>query len=56
MIQWRNLNIDPDWYIKELQIDLSAPKTGVLNLINKIKKEFPNVKSGYFNMFAVPGA
>ena len=51
MIQWRNLNIDPEWYLSEMGIDLSAPRIGVLNLMEKIKKEFPEVKFGYFNPF-----
>ena len=51
MIQWRNLNIDPEWYVKNMGIDLSAPRIGIFELITKIKDEFPEVKFGYFNPF-----
>ncbi|MBN3040840.1 MAG: radical SAM protein [Candidatus Omnitrophica bacterium] len=49
MIQWRNLNIDPQVYAKFLGRGKPSPR-GVLNLINTIKKEFPKLKHGYFNI------
>lgn len=49
MIQWRNFNIDPDWYLK--RIDLADPGEclGVKQLMDLIKEEFPHIKYGYFN-------
>lgn len=48
MIQWRNFNIDPDWYLELTNI---KPKNslGVKNLIEMLKKEFPHLHYGYFN-------
>jgi len=49
MIQWRNLNIDPDYYLKHIPYNKLKPQ-GVLCLLNTIKKEFPGLKHGYFNL------
>ncbi len=51
MIQWRNLNIDPDWYIEEMSIDLTAPRLGVHCVIEQARQTFPEVRFGYFNPF-----
>jgi len=53
MIQWRNLNIDPEWYIKVMGIDLSAPRINILTLMEIIKEEFPEVKFGYYNPYLI---
>jgi len=49
MIQWRNLNIDPDYYLKNIPHKKLKPQ-GVLCLLDTIKKEFPHLKHGYFNL------
>ena len=49
MIQWRNLNIDPDYYLKHIPYKKLKPQ-GVLCLLDTIKKEFPGLKHGYFNL------
>lgn len=49
MIQWRNLNIDPDYYLKHIPCKSFKPQ-GILCLVNRIKKEFPGLKHGYFNL------
>ena len=49
MIQWRNLNIDPDYYLKHIPHEKLKPQ-GVLCLLDTIKKEFPSLKHGYFNL------
>ena len=50
MIQWRNFNIDPDWYLGKIGvIESSAEMLGVKQLMDLIHEEFPNVKFGYFN-------
>ncbi|MFO8052552.1 MAG: radical SAM protein [Candidatus Omnitrophota bacterium] len=49
MIQWRNLNIDPAYYTSKIANNNLKP-TGVENLINTIRKNFPEIKMGYFNL------
>jgi len=49
LIQMRNLNIDPEWYLKMLRPDLSENKIGIRSLILRIRDEFPDVRLGYFN-------
>lgn len=50
MIQWRNFNIDPDWYLGKIGVlDSSNEMLGVKQLMQLIHEEFPNVKFGYFN-------
>jgi hypothetical protein len=49
MIQWRNFNIDPEWYLQTIPIDNREKTIGIFNLISKIRKEFPGLYHGYFN-------
>ena len=49
MIQWRNFNIDPDWYMRLINATDTGEIMGVKQLQDLIKEEFPNVKYGYFN-------
>ena len=49
MIQWRNFNIDPDWYLQTINLDNNESTIGINKLINMIKKEFPGLYHGYFN-------
>ncbi|HEY4148052.1 MAG TPA: radical SAM protein [Chitinophagaceae bacterium] len=49
MIQWRNFNIDPDWYLGKLGITETGECMGVKQLQELIHEEFPRVKFGYFN-------
>ncbi len=49
MIQWRNLNIDPAFYLKKISYKKYDSK-GLLFLINTMKQEFPALKMGYFNI------
>jgi len=49
MIQWRNLNIDPEYYLKNIPYKKLKPQ-GVLSLLKAVKKEFPRLKIGYFNL------
>lgn len=49
MIQWRNFNIDPDWYLGKLGITELKPGMGVRQMMVKIKQEFPHLAYGYFN-------
>lgn len=49
MIQWRNFNIDPDWYLGKIGVYETGDPIGVKQMMDLIKEEFPNVKFGYFN-------
>ena len=49
MIQWRNFNIDPDWYLGKIGITETGECLGVKQLMELIREEFPDLKFGYFN-------
>lgn len=48
LIQMRNLNIDPEWYLREM--DARGGKAmGILRLMERLKREYPALRFGYFN-------
>jgi len=49
MIQWRNFNIDPDWYLGRLGVTDTGEFMGLKQMMELIREEFPQVKFGYFN-------
>ena len=49
MIQWRNFNIDPDWYMERVGIEDTEETMGVKELMRRLREEFPELKFGYFN-------
>ncbi len=49
MIQWRNFNIDPDWYMGKIGMTDTGEMLGVKQMMDLIQEEFPNLKFGYFN-------
>jgi pyruvate-formate lyase-activating enzyme len=49
MIQWRNFNIDPDWYLGKINLYEAGDLLGIKQLQELIHEEFPKVKYGYFN-------
>ena len=49
MIQWRNFNIDPDWYLGRIGVTDTGEFLGVKQFMELIHEEFPEVKFGYFN-------
>ncbi|MDP9229815.1 MAG: radical SAM protein [Bacteroidota bacterium] len=49
MIQWRNFNIDPDWYMGKISVHDTGESLGMKQLLELIKEEFPGLKFGYFN-------
>jgi pyruvate-formate lyase-activating enzyme len=49
MIQWRNFNIDPDWYLGKIGCTETGDAMGVKNLMDLLREEFPLLKFGYFN-------
>jgi molybdenum cofactor biosynthesis enzyme MoaA len=46
LIQMRNLNIDPDLYLKEMG---GGQGIGIFQMIEILKKDFPSLQFGYFN-------
>jgi MoaA/NifB/PqqE/SkfB family radical SAM enzyme len=49
MIQWRNFNIDPDWYLGKIAVTETGECLGMKQLLQLIREEFPDLKFGYFN-------
>jgi hypothetical protein len=49
MIQWRNFNIDPDWYLGKIGVTETGEMWGVKQMMEMIREEFPDLKFGYFN-------
>lgn len=51
MVQWRNLNIDPDWYLDQVDQagEAGGKALGVANLLARIRRRFPRLRFGYFN-------
>jgi len=50
MIQWRNLNFDPVRYWKKMKsVAEHGEPIGMENLLNRVRRQFPNLKFGYFN-------
>ena len=48
MIQWRNLNIDPEWYWEAMK-PVDQDGIGIEKMITGIRKKFPKLRHGYFN-------
>jgi hypothetical protein len=49
LIQLRNLNMDPDWYLDTVAFRPSGRATGVLKWLGALSKDFPRLRFGYFN-------
>lgn len=49
MIQWRNFNIDPDWYLEKIDMPETGEFMGMKQMMELIREEFPDLKFGYFN-------
>jgi pyruvate-formate lyase-activating enzyme len=49
MVQMRNLNIDPDWYVETLGIGGEGEPIGILAWMKEMKKVRPELRYGYFN-------
>ena len=48
-IQLRNLNMDPEHYLKSIKFDHSSKSMGMTEWLVKIKEEFPSLQLGYYN-------
>lgn len=50
MIQTRNLNIDPDFYLDNIVGEEPLDRAvGIGPLITQLRRDFPNIKLGYYN-------
>ena len=49
MIQMRNLNIDPEVYVRVLPAGTHRRGLGVRRLMQDLKEKFPDLRFGYFN-------
>ncbi len=49
MIQWRNFNIDPDWYLGKIGVTELPEGMGIRQVLQSIRREFPHLAFGYFN-------
>ncbi|MGV8073588.1 MAG: radical SAM protein [Syntrophobacteraceae bacterium] len=49
LIQLRNLNIDPEWCLKNLKFRKKGKPIGIRRLIGRLKEQFPYLRLGYFN-------
>jgi pyruvate-formate lyase-activating enzyme len=49
LIQLRNLNMDPDWYLETVEYAPSAPPMGIRNWHAELQRLFPMLRFGYFN-------
>ena len=48
MIQTRNLNIDPDFYLDEIKFK-DSPALGIRRMIHNLETDFPGLRLGYYN-------
>jgi len=49
MIQWRNFNIDPDWYLGKIGVGETGDVLGMNQMLHLLREEFPRLKFGYYN-------
>ena len=49
MIQWRNFNIDPDWYLGRIGVTETSEPIGIRNIMEALRSEFPELRFGYYN-------
>jgi pyruvate-formate lyase-activating enzyme len=56
LIQMRNLNIDPEWYLRELNVSPGGNMLGIKQLMARLQSQFPHLRFGYFNPCLDPAA
>jgi pyruvate-formate lyase-activating enzyme len=56
LIQMRNLNIDPEWYLESIGYQPNGAKLGILTLMERLRQAFPHLQFGYFNPCLEPAA
>jgi pyruvate-formate lyase-activating enzyme len=53
MVQWRNLNYDPQRYFKHMHVDTKEKILGIATVMQRLRKQFPRLRQGYFNVSTV---
>jgi pyruvate-formate lyase-activating enzyme len=48
-MQLRNLNMDPEWYLRSLVFPKDSQPIGLRRWLDLLRQEFPNLQLGYFN-------
>jgi pyruvate-formate lyase-activating enzyme len=51
LIQLRNLNMDPEWYLQTLNFQATEKPLGMRMWLRKVRQQFPDLRIGYFNPF-----
>ena len=51
MVQWRNLNLDPDIYMDALGRENFGHGMGIAETVRRVKNVLPTLKFGYFNPY-----
>jgi molybdenum cofactor biosynthesis enzyme MoaA len=54
MIQLRNINIDPEYYIDAIGFQHEGRPIGIVRWLKELKKRFPFIRTGYFNPYLGP--
>jgi MoaA/NifB/PqqE/SkfB family radical SAM enzyme len=49
LMQMRNLNIDPELYLRSIPMNVSGDGVGLKLFIQDLKEKFPDLRFGYFN-------
>ncbi|MCX5680908.1 MAG: radical SAM protein [Candidatus Omnitrophica bacterium] len=50
MIQWRNLNYDPQRYSERLKVRHDSGLLGIRIVMQRLRERFPKLRYGYFNV------
>lgn len=56
LIQMRNLNIDPEWYLSVLEHSPGEAPLGIRGLLRRLRERFPALRFGYYNPCLDPSA
>lgn len=49
MIQLRNLNMDPEWYLRTINFPAADKAMGMQKWLETLKERFPRLRYGYYN-------
>ncbi len=49
LMQLRNLNIDPEYYLNGIKFHTSQKPLGIRRMVARLQDNFPRLRFGYFN-------